>query len=99
MIKALTSSHHLSPMPIFFILFVVFFCRYQCPDQCESAAPPEKYPPQTPAEPDAYGAPAAPPVDSYGSPQSPAQSYSGPASSRRRREATDDVEVEIGNYN
>jgi len=70
-------------------------CRYQCPDQCESAAPPEKYPPQTPAEPDAYGAPAAPPVDSYGSPQSPAQSYSGPASSRRRREATDDVEVEI----
>ena len=72
--------------------FLKTFCRYQCPDQCESATPP----PQTPKEPDAYGAPAAPPVqDSYGSPQSPVQSYSagGNAVSRRRREATEEVEI------
>jgi hypothetical protein len=68
-------------------------CRYQCPDQCESATPP----PQTPKEPDAYGAPAAPVQDSYGSPQSPPQSYSagGNAVSRRRREATEEVEIDL----
>lgn len=67
-------------------------CRYQCPDQCESAAPP----PQSPKEPDAYGAPSAP-VESYGAPQSPVQSYGAPAAAaaaRRRREA-DEVEIDL----
>ena len=70
-------------------------CRYQCPDQCESAAPPA--PPVTTA-PDTYGAPAAPPVDQYGSPQTPVQSYSGPAaaaSRRRRREADEVIELDL----
>lgn len=64
-------------------------CRYQCPDQCESAAPA-----QSPKEPDAYGAPQAPVVDSYGSPQSPVQSYGGPTN-RRRREAEEVVELDL----
>lgn len=70
-------------------------CRYQCPDQCESAAAPQ---PQSPKEPDAYGAPSAP-VESYGAPQSPVQSYGAPnaaaAARRRRREAVDEVEIDL----
>lgn len=65
-------------------------CRYQCPDQCESASPP-------PQNNDEYGVPSAPPVqDTYGSPQSAPQSYGGPqASSRRRREAGEEVEIDL----
>ena len=68
-------------------MYCLFF-RYQCPDQCESASPP-------PQNNDEYGVPAAPPVqDTYGSPQSAPQSYGGPvASSRRRREAGEEVEI------
>lgn len=55
-------------------------CRYQCPDQCESASAPQ----QTPKEPDAYGSPAAPPVSSY----------SPSAANRRRREA-EEVEIDL----
>ena len=54
-------------------------CRYQCPDQCESAAPP-----QTPKEPDAYGSPAAPPVSSY-----------SPAAANRRRREAEEVEIDL----
>lgn len=59
-------------------------CRYQCPDQCESAAPAKSSAPQTqsPKAPDAYGAPQAP-VESYGSPVS-----------RRRREAAESIQID-----
>jgi hypothetical protein len=69
-------------------------CRYQCPDQCESAKP--AAPLVTPKEPDAYGSPSAPvQQDSYGSPQSPVESYSGPGKARRRRREADETVVEI----
>merc|ERR1712038_890980 len=54
-------------------------CRYQCPDQCESASPPPpkiQNPPTSP-NPEVYGAPKAPP-ETYGSPQTPVQSYGAP---------------------
>ena len=59
---------------------VLFSFRYQCPDQCESAAPP----PQTPAEPDAYGSPAAQPISSY-----------SPAAANRRRREAEEVEIDL----
>jgi hypothetical protein len=70
-------------------------CRYQCPDQCESAV--DSVPEATTPKADTYGAPAAPPVDQYGSPQTPVQSYAAPAASttkRRKREA-DAVEIDL----
>ena len=36
-------------------------CRYQCPDQCASDQAQYNAAPQSPKEPDAYGAPKAPP--------------------------------------
>jgi hypothetical protein len=72
-------------------------CRYQCPDQCESASAPT-YGEATTPKTDTYGAPAAPPVDQYGSPQTPVQSYGAPvaaAASKRRRREADEVDIDL----
>jgi len=68
-------------------------CRYQCPDQCESAAP--SAPQQSPKEPDAYGAPQAPVQDSYGSPQTPVQSYGAPVAASRKRREAEEIEIDL----